>query len=273
MTNTTTSIGQSTATAPDEVVPVRVWDLPTRVFHWSLAASFVGAWLSAESERWRDVHVALGYTLAGLIAFRLVWGLVGSRYARFSGFAFPPSRVVVYLKSLFSGAPEHHLGHNPAGALAIFGLLTLGIVVTASGYANYQELGGEWLEELHEGAANAMLGLVFIHLAGVVVSSLLHRENLVRAMITGWKQGRRGDGIPHGYPLLGSILLVAVLGFWGFTQTPAGRSFLAGSPGGETASSAPDVTNGSGAVARHGRGEHDPSDDRRNRRRRGHDDE
>lgn len=240
MTDTTTSFGQAADAAPAAAVPVRVWDLPTRVFHWSLAASFAGAWLTAESERWRDIHVMLGYTLAGLIAFRLVWGVVGSRYARFAGFVFPPSRVVGYLKSLLSGSPEHHLGHNPAGALAIFGLLGLGIVVAASGYASYQELGGEWLEELHEGAANAMLGLVFIHLAGVVVSSILHQENLARSMVSGWKRGRPDEGITRTYPLLGALLLAAVLGFWGFAQSTAGKAFLNGSPGvGETADRSP----------------------------------
>ena len=207
-------------------VEIRVWDFPTRVFHWTLAASFTGAWLSAESERWRDVHVVLGYTLAGLIAFRLIWGVLGTRYARFSSFAFPPARVFSYLKSLFSASPEHHVGHNPAGALAIIGLLLLGSTVAVSGYATYQEIGGEWLEELHEGAANAMLGLVLIHVAGVVVSSFLHRENLLRGMITGWKQGRVQDGITRAYPLVGVLLFLAVLGFWAYSQSTAGRDFL-----------------------------------------------
>jgi cytochrome b len=230
MSEMTSSIDAPTDAPSVGEAKARVWDLPTRVFHWSLAASFAGAWLSAESERWRDIHVVLGYTLAGLIAFRLVWGVVGSRYARFGSFVFPPSRVFAYLKSLFSGKPEHHLGHNPAGGLAIVALLVLGVVVAASGYASYQEVGGEWLEELHEGAANAMLLLVFVHLAGVVVSGVLHRENLVRAMVTGWKPGRPDQGISRNHGVLGVVLLVAVLGFWFYSQSTAGRAFLAGSP-------------------------------------------
>lgn len=194
--------------------PIRVWDVPTRVFHWLLAASFAGAWLTAESERWRDLHVMLGYTLAGLIVFRVFWGLAGSRYARFSSFVFPPRRVLSYLKSLFSGAPEHHVGHNPAGALAIFLLLGLGLLVAGSGLATYQELGGEWVEDLHEGAANTMLAVVAFHLAGVLVSSLLHRENLARAMITGLKRGKAGEGIAGSAWPMGLVLLAAVLGFW-----------------------------------------------------------
>lgn len=230
MTDMTSSIDAPGGAQPVSASKARVWDLPTRVFHWSLAASFTGAWLSAESERWRDIHVVLGYTLAGLIAFRLVWGVIGSRNARFSSFVFPPSRVMAYLKSLFGGTPEHHLGHNPAGGLAIIALLVLGVAVAASGYATYQEIGGEWLEELHEGAANAMLLLVLVHLVGVVVSSVLHRENLVRAMFTGTKPGRPEDGIRRLHTVLGIVLLAAVLGFWAYSQSPSGRAFLAGTP-------------------------------------------
>lgn len=228
MTDMSSSFDQAVGAAPTAPTRIRVWDLPTRVFHWSLAASFAGAWLTAESERWRDVHIVLGYLLAGLIVFRLIWGVVGSRHARFASFAFPPSRVVGYLKSLFKGAPEHHAGHNPAGALAIFGLLALGLAAAASGYALHVELGGEWMEDLHEGAANAMLGLVVIHLAGVLVSSLLHRENLPRAMITGWKSGRPEEGIATIYPALGILLLLSVAGFLAFSQAPAGRALLFG---------------------------------------------
>lgn len=240
MSEMTSSIDAPGQAAPVSETKARVWDLPTRVFHWSLAVSFTAAWLTAESERWRDIHVVAGYTLAGLIAFRVVWGLIGSRYARFSSFVFPPSRLVAYLKSLFSGTPEHHLGHNPAGGLAIVALLVLGATVAASGYATYQEVGGEWLEELHEGAANAMLLLVLVHLVGVAVSSVLHRENLVRAMLTGWKSGRPEEGITRRHTVLGVVLLAAVLGFWAFSQSPSGRAVLAGSPeaeeaGGETA--------------------------------------
>jgi cytochrome b len=168
---------------------VLVWDAPVRVFHWMLAVSFLGAFLTAESERWRDVHVMLGYTVAGLLAFRLVWGLVGSRYARFSSFAFGPGKVAAYLKSLLGSKPEHHLGHNPAGSWAIYGLLSTGVIASVSGWLKYQEIGGDAMEEVHEFSANLMLAVVVVHLAGVVVSSFLHRENLVRSMLTGYKSG------------------------------------------------------------------------------------
>jgi cytochrome b len=189
---------------------ILVWDAPTRVFHWLLAATFAGAFLTGDSERWRDIHLLLGYSFAGLIAFRLVWGLIGTRYARFRSFLFRPREVLAYACSLLSRSPRHYLGHNPLGSIVIFLLLGLGLVTALSGWAYYAELGGEWLEELHEGAAFAMLGLVCVHIAGVVVSSLLHRENLVRAMITGRKSGAANQGIRRSYAWLGLLLAVAV---------------------------------------------------------------
>ena len=195
---------------------ILVWDIPTRVFHWSLALSFAGAWLTAESERYRDVHVMLGYTLLGLIAFRLVWGLVGTRYARFAEFVRAPSAAIRYLKSLFSRQPEHHVGHNPAGAIAILLLLLLGLATGISGWMTYNELGGEWLEEGHEILASLMLAMVGIHIVGVVAGSLIHRENLARAMVTGYKNGQPGDGIRKKRLVPALMLLTLLAGFWGF---------------------------------------------------------
>lgn len=168
---------------------ILVWDLPTRAFHWLLALSFAGAWITADSERWRDMHVLLGYTVLGLIAFRLLWGLVGTRYARFASFTLAPRAVFDYLKSLATLKPRHYPGHNPAGSWAILALLALLATTAATGWAAYAESGPEWLEELHEGAANAALALVLVHIAAVFASSLLHRENLVGAMLSGYKSG------------------------------------------------------------------------------------
>ncbi len=170
-----------------------VWDIPTRLFHWSLAASFAGAFLTSESERLRDLHVACGYTVVGLIMFRLLWGLVGSRHARFRDFVRGPATIAAYTRDLLRGRPPHHLGHNPLGGLAILAMLALGLLTGASGWLTYNEVGGEWLEEAHEVLAGTMLGVVVVHVIGVLVSSLLHRENLVRAMITGRKPARAHD--------------------------------------------------------------------------------
>jgi cytochrome b len=191
-----------------------VWDVPVRVFHWLLVLCFAGAWLTAESEHWRLVHVTLGYTMAGLVAFRVLWGLVGTRYARFASFVRGPRAAFAYLRSLFSRSPEHHTGHNPAGALAIVGLLALIGIATASGFATYNELGGEWLEDVHELAANALMALVVVHIAGVVVGSVVHRENLVRSMFSGRKAVPGAEGIRRSWPALAAVMLAAVLGFW-----------------------------------------------------------
>ena len=177
---------------------ILVWDIAVRGFHWLLALSFLGAFLTAESERLRDVHVALGYAMLGLVAFRLLWGLVGTRYARFRSFAFGPRDVAAYLKSLLAFRPRHYLGHNPAGSWAIYALLVLTVLAGASGYATYNDVGGHWLEELHEGVANTLLAVVIVHISGVLVSSLIHRENLVRSMLTGYKSGDPGDANPAG---------------------------------------------------------------------------
>ena len=183
--------------------------------HWLLAASFMGAYVTAESERWRLLHVTLGYTMVGLVAFRLVWGLAGTRHARFASFVRGPSAVLRYLRSLLAGRPEHHTGHNPAGALAIVGLLGLTAVVTAAGWATFNDLGGEWIKEVHEAAANLMLALVGVHVAGVVLSSWLHRDNLIGAMVTGRKAGSPQDGVRSAWRSVAVLILVAVLGFWG----------------------------------------------------------
>lgn len=205
--------GESRVAAASPQV-IKVWDLPTRIFHWLLALSFAGAYLSSESERYRDLHLMFGYTLAGLIGFRLLWGLIGTRYARFSSFAFGAGRLVDYLKSLATASPRHYVGHNPAGAIAIFLLLALGLATAASGFATDREIGGDWLAELHEGAAGIMLAVVAVHVAGVVVSSLLHRENLLRAMFTGDKRGNAAEAIGGTQRTVGILLLIAVLGLW-----------------------------------------------------------
>lgn len=193
---------------------ILVWDLPVRVFHWLMVLCFAGAYLTAESERWRLLHVTLGYTMAGLVVFRLLWGLFGTRHARFSSFVRGPRALARYVGSLLRGQPEHFTGHNPAGAIAIVALLALALAVTASGWATYNEIAGDWLEEAHEAAANTMLAIIGIHVAGVLVSSWMHKENLVRSMISGRKNGTAQDGIRSAWKTVGALMIVAVAGFW-----------------------------------------------------------
>ena len=193
---------------------VLVWDVPTRMFHWLLVLSFVGAFLTAESERYRDVHVMLGYTLLGLLAFRLLWGFFGTRYAQFRSFLFKPSELAAYLSSLVKGKAAHYVGHNPAGSVAIWLLLALGIASAVTGVLLFQDIGGDMLEELHEVLSFAMLAVVAVHVAGVVVSGIMHGENLVRAMITGLKEARPDEGANRSHAWLGVIMLAAVVTFW-----------------------------------------------------------
>ncbi len=233
---------------------VLIWDIPVRLVHWLLVLSFAGAWLTAESERWRQVHTLFGYTMAGLVVFRLIWGLVGSKYARFSNFVRGPAAVLAYLKSLRSREPQHHVGHNPAGALAIVALLALILITAATGWANLNDLGGGWLEEAHELAAHALLLLVGVHLAGVLVSSVLHRENLVRSMLTGRKQVTDTDApnaaIPRSRAILGAAVLAAVLSFWAWQwYSPAATDR-------DTASTAAATTTAGANVARGAKREH-----------------
>ncbi len=202
---------KATATHSQTIV---VWDLPVRVFHWLMVLSFVGAYITSESERWRLVHVTLGYTLGGLLVFRLLWGFIGTRYARFASFVRGPQAVLRYLKSLLRGQPEHHTGHNPAGAVAIVLMMVLGLVQLATGWATYNEIGGEWLAELHEGAANTMVVVIAVHLLGVVSASVQHQENLARAMVTGRKIGAPSEGIQRSWWQLGVLMVLAVLVFW-----------------------------------------------------------
>ena len=193
---------------------IRVWDAPVRVFHWLLVLSFAGAYLTAESEVWRLVHVTLGYTLGGLLAFRIVWGVIGTRYARFSSFVRGPAAVIRYLKSIKAKQPEHHLGHNPAGAVAIVLLVLLGLGITATGYITYNDLGPGWISELHDLLANAMVLVIIGHLVGVVTASLQHKENLVRSMVTGFKTGSAEQGIRRTWTVVAVAIVIAVLGFW-----------------------------------------------------------
>jgi cytochrome b len=209
-----------------------IWDLPTRVFHWALAASFVGAYLLAETDGARTLHVTFGYTVAGLVAFRLLWGFVGSPHSRFRDFAYSPAAALRYLRDLAGGRARDYDGHNPAGSWAIYALLALAGATAVAGWLTYNKVGGEMFEEVHEVLANAWLVLVVVHVAGVIVGSLAHRRNLVATMITG---RRSGDGVvtPTARPgwVLGSALLATVVGFWTWSATTGGGSLLAGAEG------------------------------------------
>lgn len=191
---------------------ILVWDWPVRIGHWLMVGGFILSWLTGDSETYRLVHIYAGATVLAVATFRLPWGFIGSRYARFVDFVRGPGAVKDYAASLLKLEPAHHVGHNPAGGWAIVLLLGLGILTSLAGWAMYNDIGGHLLEELHEGLASAMLAVVFIHLIGVFSGSLLHGENLVRAMLTGRKQGLPEEAIPSTHPVAAILLLLWVVG-------------------------------------------------------------
>lgn len=193
---------------------VRVWDPLVRVLHWSLVAAFALAYLTGEEES--AVHIWTGYVVAGLVVLRLLWGFVGTRHARFRDFVRPPREILAYLRELLAARPHRYLGHNPLGGLMVVALLASLSATAVSGYllqhseesqsavpaaaagadrgdegrkhASRPSAGHELLEEAHEWFAHLTLLLVLVHIGGVAVMSAVHRENLVRAMLSGRKR-------------------------------------------------------------------------------------
>ncbi|MDO9267502.1 MAG: cytochrome b/b6 domain-containing protein [Methylobacter sp.] len=177
---------------------IKVWDLPLRIFHWLLVAGFFIAYLT--EDELLTVHVWAGYLVTGLLAFRLVWGFIGNDYARFSNFLCSPVKSIAYLKDLIALKTRRYIGHNPAGAAMIVLLLVSLLATVITGFAVYGAdqaagpLAGigsaneKMWEEVHEFFANFTLVLVVVHVAGVAVESYIHRENLARAMVHGFKK-------------------------------------------------------------------------------------
>jgi len=206
-------------TAAVPATPQLIWDLPTRVFHWLLAACVIGAWLTAESERSRMLHLALGYSAGALVAWRVMWGFVGSRYARFAEFVRSPAAALSYLRGYLPTAriagqtQTHYVGHNPAGGWAVLALLAVVALAVGTGWVTYQDDSAELWGSLHALAGNGIMVLVGLHVAAVIATGLLHRENLVRAMVNGYKRARGGEGIPGAFTLLGLLLGVVLVAF------------------------------------------------------------
>ena len=205
---------------------IKVWDPLLRLFHWSLVASIAIAWLTGEDGE--ALHEWAGYAALGLIAFRLVWGLIGPRYARFTQFIRGPKEVITYTKDMLNKREKRYIGHNPLGAAMVVALLATTAATGVTGwlmvepermamlpempafvtpafadsdedeeheYGEYGEGGEEAMEEIHEFFANLLLLLIFLHVAGVIYASRRHKENLARAMIAGQKLAAAPDDI------------------------------------------------------------------------------
>ncbi len=206
---------------------IRVWDLPVRLFHWLLVATILVAFLSSEEDSalapW---HVPAGWIAAILIAFRLVWGFVGGEHARFTDF-LKPSQIAHHIGGLLSGTPERSIGHNALGGIAIIALLaTVGGIVYSGATMRGEAEGG-----LHETLANVLLGLIALHVVAVIVMSLLTKDNLIGAFITGTKRADLHPGVEDARPPAPLALPIAAIAIAGTTYGATVIDPLAFTPG------------------------------------------
>ena len=163
---------------------IRVWDPLVRILHWTLAGAFLVAWLTGDELA--AVHLAAGYVVLAVVGVRTLWGIAGSRRARFSDFIYRPAKVLAYLGDLVRFRGKRYLGHSPAGGAMTVLLLVLAAAIGWSGIE--ADAGNHLLEEIHESLGNIAIAVVALHIGGVLLASLVHRENLARAMVTGNKR-------------------------------------------------------------------------------------
>ena len=169
---------------------IKVWDPFVRIFHWSLVGLFAFSYLTGDE--WESAHIVSGYMIAALLAFRVVWGLIGTEHARFASFIHSPATILAFLADTVRMRAKRYLGHNPAGGAMVIALLLAITGIASTGYMMTTDAfwGIEWVEDAHEVLVNVTLGLVVLHVAGVAFASVEHRENLVRSMLNGWKRRR-----------------------------------------------------------------------------------
>jgi len=199
---------------------VLVWDLPVRIFHWLLAAAFLAAWVigvSVDDEsRFFSLHALLGLFIGALVAFRLVWGVIGTRHARFSGFAYRPADLRAYLKGILARPTREFVGHNPASAYATWAMLIALTGLIATGFMLGS--GKEFVEEIHEVLAHSMLALAAVHVLGVVLHTVRQRDPIALGMLDGRKRGAPPDAIRSVRPVsalvLGVLLVSWASGLW-----------------------------------------------------------
>lgn len=201
-------------TAAPQAAPAgrRVLDAPVRAFHWLFALCFAGAWLTGDSESWRLVHVTLGYTMAGLLAFRLLWGMMGPKPARL-GILARKLRHLPDLRAL-TDPVRRRAALQWSLSAAVAGMLLVVPMAALSGYAVHQEWGGDWLEEVHELMANLFLALVAAHLGLLAVISGMQRRNLALPMLTGRRPEPGPDLVPRNHLPVALLLVALVSAFW-----------------------------------------------------------
>ncbi|PKN55004.1 MAG: cytochrome b [Deltaproteobacteria bacterium HGW-Deltaproteobacteria-14] len=194
---------------------ILVWDLPTRLFHWLLAGGFIAAFVIANVAGHRDalfpVHMLVGLSLAFMVVLRLVWGFVGTRYARFRSFLFGPKAVLGYLRGVASGTGERHIGHNPGSSMAIFAFLALFLGLAVTGIL--MGGGSEAAEDVHELLAYALLVTAIAHVLGIALHTWRHRENIAKTMVDGHKEGAPDAAITGAKPVI-ALVFIALTGLF-----------------------------------------------------------
>jgi cytochrome b len=208
---------------------ILVWDIPIRLFHWLLAGSFVGAFAIAnlvdDESALFSVHMLLGGTVAFMVLLRIVWGFVGSRYARFDSFSFSPGALLGYLKGAFTQGDKLHVGHNPATSLTAVAMFVLLVGLGVTGVL--MSSGAEIVEEIHEVLAWGMVVLVGAHVAGIIWHTIRHKDNIALGMLDGRKRGEPSRKIRSAHPVVGVVFLVLTgLWSWGLVSNydvPSGR--------------------------------------------------
>jgi len=222
----------------------QVWDLPVRLFHWTLVAGVLASYASSRlGPEYFRLHLAAGYLVTVLVAFRLLWGLFGTRHARFTSFVRGPRAVWQYGAGLLRGRPAPHAGHNPLGALMVLALLATLFVQAASGLFSNDEIFNTgplvaWVSEefslqltaVHQRLFDWIVAAILIHVLAILAHRWLGGDNLVRAMWTGRKPAsalQRDEAIGSSRPWLALLLLAIVIAAlaWLVAQAPvAGRS-------------------------------------------------
>jgi cytochrome b len=195
----------------NEKQAILVWDFPVRIFHWLLVLSFAGAWLTSESEAQQLIHYAFGYSACAIILFRIVWGIVGTRYARFSQFIKGPTATWQHIKSLLVGKQSLGPGHNPAGALVMISLVILILLIDLTGYWIVKDVLGGLMIGAHEAISNLAVGFVLLHVAAAIIMSFVQKENLVKSMFTGMKHGSPEQAIRYPMVFVGIGLALAYM--------------------------------------------------------------
>lgn len=194
-----------------------IWDLPVRLFHWLLAGGFVAAaliaFLTDDEGALFPYHAMIGLTLAFLVVWRIVWGFIGTRHARFGSFLFGPRAVVEYLWGAVSGRGKRFVGHNPGAAYAVFAMfgLILGLAVTGIMMAR----GNESIKDIHEILAWSLLVVVGAHLLGVLIHTVRHRENITRTIVDGYAMADPSQAVRSARPFAAAVL-VGLTGLWTF---------------------------------------------------------